>query len=308
MIPHNLLTALPFWDKKEKQTFRQPYCKGPIGAIQCRYDRMLPFTLKHNPETAPNFVRLVSVNPSSPGGTINAINLHTLITVLTTTADDADGDSNGYIYHEGSLDINPATTVNEYNSDQSDNPDTWDSVGTTTWADFVCDGGYYYIEISVGSSRYYSELIQISDFDEQGTTPDNMNKTRLRIEGTNLCPVGELAATLNVNKLFVDSYTSEPEYSITKEVAKDGQAEETPVWVKYKKRYVARFHAIETVIDWLHSLVLYGDNVSVTDQYGYQASISDIGIQVSWPTEFDGCVGLVEFSYSITYLSQTGCC
>lgn len=296
MIPHNLLTALPFWDKMKKQSFRQPYAGTDIGAIECRYDRMLPFTIKHTPAAAPNFIYLVRKDG------LRAINFGTLISASNTTVD-----GKGYIFYSAGSDHNQATSITEYSADGS-NPTIWDVYGTTTWADWVCDGGLYYLEISIGSSRYYSELMRISDFPETTADPTNPNVSRVKIEGTNLCAVGDLPATLNANKLFIDGNTSDPQYVLEKEVAKDGQDEESPVWVKLKKRYRVRFHAIEPVADWVASLPLYGDNVNLTDQYGYQAAITDIEVDVSWPEQFNGHLALVEMSYTITYLSQTGCC
>lgn len=296
MVPQNLITALPFWDKMEKQTFRQSFGAG-LGDIECRYDRMLPFTVMHTPIASPNFIYLVRKDG------LRAINIGALISVTTATHD-----GKGYLYYAAGTDHNQSTSITEYSGDTSDNPTTWDVFGSTTWANWVCDGGEYYLEISIGLARYYSELMRISDFPEQTADPTNENLARVRIEGTNLCVIGDLPAALNVNKIFLDAKTSDPQYEIEREVAKDGQEEEFAVWAKMKKRYNITFHAIESVVDWLHSLVLYGDNVSVLDQYGFQASISDIEIKTTWPEDFDGWLARVDFSYSISYFSATGCC
>ena len=296
MIPQNLITALPFWDLKEKQTFRQSFCEGNLGYIECRYDRMLPFTVLHTPETSPSSIYLVQKDGE------RALKIDGLLADSTTT----DGGL-GYIFFDGALDINQATSVTEY-SNGGDNPTTWDVFGSTTWADWVCDGGFYYIEMAVGSERYYSELMRISDFPEFSENPAVDTLSRIRIEGTNICAIGDLPATLNANKLFIDAKTSSPEYLIEKEVATDGNEEETAVWVKFKKRYKVTFLAIETVIDWVASLPLYGGNVNISDQYGFQGVVTDIEVDVSWPDDFGGCVAQVELSFSREYFSQTGCC
>jgi len=296
MVPQNLITALPIWDKKEKQTFRQSYCGGSIGAIECRYDRIVPWTIMHTPAATPNFVYLVQKDGQQ------AIKVDGLISINTQTVGGI-----GYVYFEGGTDINQATSVTKY-SNGGDNPTTWDSAGSTTWGNWVCEGGEYYLEFSIGSNRYYTELMRLSDFPEFSDDPTNNTTTRVRIEGTNICPVGNLPAALNANKLFIEGKTADPEYLLEKDVAKDGQEEESPVWVKYKKRYKVTFHVIETVADWVASLPLYGGNVNVTDQYGTQETVSDITVEITWPEEFNGCLAQIEFTYSITYLSQTGCC
>ena len=290
MVPQNLISALAFWDAKENQTFRRSYCGSDIGAILCRYDRLLPFIIMHTPAAAPNFVYLVQED-----GT-RAINLGPLITVNSATIGGV-----GYLFYEGSSDINQSTSVTQYTADG----DVWDSFGSTTWGNWVCDGGKYYIEVSAGSSRYRSELMQISDFPEEGAGSGTLKHTR--IEAINSCPVGNMPASMVSHKLFIEGHLNDPAYLFDKEVAKDGQEEEAPVWVKFKKRYKITFLAIETVADFMASLLLY-DLVLVTDLNGWKNEVTDKEVDVSWPEDSNGCVAQIEFSFSITYLSQTGCC
>lgn len=292
MVPQNLITALPVWDAKEKQTFRQAGA-SELGAIECRYDRLLPWTILRTPAATPTYVYLVAQN------SLTALNITSLLSMSSTTVN-----SKGYAFFQGSVDINQATAVTDYRWISG----AWSANTTKTWAQFVGDGGYFYLEFSFSGTKFYSELMRITDFPEVCDDPANECSARVKIEGTNLCPIGDLPGTLNANKLFIDGNTSDPDYVLDKEVAKDGQEEETPLWVKLKKRYKIIFFAVEPVVDWLHTLPLYGDNVSVTDQYGYTASISDIEVDESWPEEFGGWLARVEFSYAITYLSQTGCC
>ena len=291
MVPQNLISALAFWDTKASQTFRQSYCDPSLCAIPCRYGRLLPFILKHTPAGAPNFVYLVQED-----GT-RAIDLGPLITVNSATIAGI-----GYIYFEGPFDINQATPVTQYSDDGGD---VWDVFGSTTWGNWVCDGGRYYIEISIGSSRFRSELLLISDFPEEGAGSGTLKHTR--IEAINSCPVGEMPASIMAHKLFIEGAPNDPIYLFDKEVAKDGQEEETAVWMKLKKRYKITFLAIETVADWVASLLLY-DIVLVTDLNGWKMPVYDIEVDVSWPEDSNGCLAQVEFSYAVTYLNQTGCC
>lgn len=291
MVPQNLITALPIWDAKEKQTFR--LAGNTDGSIECRYDRMLPWTILRSPAATPTYVYLVKKDG------LTALSITALLSMSSSTED-----GNGYAYFEASVDINQASAQTDYRWISG----AWSANTTKTWAQFVEAGAEYYLEFSFSGTKFYSELMRINDFPESADLSESCIGSRVKIEGTPLCAVGDLPASLNVNKLYIDANTSDPQYIIEREVAKDGQEEETAVWVKMKKRYNITFHAIETVVDWLHSLVLYGGNVSVTDQYGFQSTIADIEIETSWPEEFNGWLAEVKFSYTVTYLSGTGCC
>jgi len=294
MVPQNLITALPIWDSRDKQTFRNAQFNTGIGLVECRYDRMLPWIIKQA-ASVPTYVYLVAEND------LTALDITSLMSMLTDT-----WNGNGYAYFEGSVDINQASAVTDYRWIAG----AWSANTSKTWAQFVTPGSNYYLEFSFGGVKFYSELMKISDFPEFSDDASGgcAGSPRTRIEGTNACNIGDLPPTLSAQKLFVDAPTSEPEYVIEKDVAKDGQDEESPVWVKYKKRYKIVIYTTESVADWLASLPLYGASVNVADQYGYQSAVTDIEVGVTWPEDFSGMVALVEFSYSITYLSQTGCC
>lgn len=292
MVQQNLITSLPFFDARGKQTFRQ--AKSTQGAIPCRYDRILPFTIKRTPAAAPTYIYAVKYGDQS------ALDITSLLSISTETVD-----SIGFAYWAYGLDHNQATAVQDYRWTAG----AWAANTTKTWAQFFSEGDLFYLEISFSGTKYYSELMRLSDFPETVTDPsDECAGTYIRIEGTNICKVGDLPAALNVQKLFIDGKTSDPEYLISRQVSEDGHDEEHPVFVKLKKRYKAIFYTVESVVDWLSTLPLYGDNVNLVDQYGYQAAVTDIELDVSWPEEYNGWLARVELTYSINYLSSTGCC
>jgi hypothetical protein len=291
MVQQNLITSLPFFDGKEKQTFRQ--AKGTEGALPCRYDRILPFAIKRTPAAAPTYIYLVKSDDSV------ALNITSLLTIDTVTVDGV-----GFAYWAYGSDHSQVSAVQDYRWIAG----AWSANTTKTWAQFVEEGEHYYLEVSFSGTKFYSELMRISDFPETTTDPSSDCGSYIRIEGANTCAVGDLPAALNMQKLFIEGKTSDPEYLVEKDVAPDGQDEDTALWVKLKKRYKITFHAIEPVVDWLTTLPLYGDFVNVVDQYGYQAVIRDIVVEVTWPQDFGGWLAQVEFSYSITYITTTGCC
>lgn len=291
MVQQNLITSLPIFDAKEKQTFRQ--AKSTDGAIPCRYDRILPWAIKRTPAAAPTYIYAVKY------GDQGALDITSLLSVSTDTVDGV-----GFAYWAYGLDHNQASAVNDYVWVSG----AWSLHSTKTWAQFFSEGDFFYLEFSFGGTKFYSELMQLWDFPETTTDPSNDCSTYVRIEGANLCRIGDLPGALNIQKLFVEGRTSDPEYIVTRQVAEDGQDEETPVWVKLKKRYKIIFYTVESVVDWLTTLPIYGDNVNVVDQYGYQAAVGDIVVEVTWPEDFNGWLARVEFTYSINYLSGTGCC
>ena len=292
MVPQNLITALPFWDAKEKQTFRAFYCKGveQIGAIQCRYDRMLPWTIQGH-SSAPTYVYLVKQDGSA------ALN----ITSLLTTAGLTENGIN-YRYHSGALDINQAAGVQDYRWVSG----AWQANTTKTWSDFVCDGGYYYLEVSFGGTKYYSELMRVVDFPEFSEGPGT-NASRVRIEAYSTCLLGDFPAGGTSQKLFIDAATSEPEYVTDREVAKDGNEEESVLWAKVKKVYKVQWLAPETVADFIATLPLY-NIVNVTDQNGFQSAVTDVGYKITWTEDGSGCLALVEFTYTVEAITTTWCC
>lgn len=260
------------------------------GAIECRYDRLLPFLIEYSPATEPNYVYLVSRDG------LHAISLADLITVTTDTVDGV-----GYLYHIGAVDINQSTTVAKKIFD-----DVWDSDGTTTWADFVCDGGYYYLEVAFGEGDYFqSELLHIVDFPEFSEDVDSPTKTRVRFECVGNCTIaGVVSAAVNTSqKVFLNARTAQPEYPTEKLAKKD----ETILWAKIKKRHTVKFWAIETVLDFFATMPLY-ETVDFTDQYGVRSVISDIEVKATWNDDGGDCVADVEVSFIRDFVEYSGCC
>lgn len=307
MIKQNLLSALPFFTTQGMQTFRHPAAEGHKSklAIACRYDRLLPWTIKHTPAATPNQVLLCKADGSE------AIKLDTIITVSTQTID-----SVGYVYHEGSADVNtPSTTVNKYTGDTSDTPITWDGAGTTTYAAFVGDGGYFYLDISIGSgpaTRYFSELMEIRKFEEFSSLASGCTTfPHARIEAVTDCAIGDMFPAGIANKIFVlNGSVRAPQYPIDREVATDGDGNETPLWTRMRKVYAVGMLCTETVADWAASLPLYtgGGKFNITDETGWQTSGTVEGVTVDWPDNYNGMVAEVEIRFSIEAFTQSGCC
>lgn len=286
-----MMTALPMWTAKEFQTFRRHYSQGKesFAAINCRYDRLLPWIIK-NQGSAPTYVYLVKKDGSQ------AIDIAGLLSTSNASHGGVD-----YCFFEGALDLNQATDCNKFSWDGS----SWNLIGDSTWPNFVEDGAFYYLEFSFGGTKYWSELIRISDFPEFASDPTGCNGM-VRIECASACAVGGVPP-LGGQKLFIDGETSDAEYSLEREVATDGNNDETSVWVKSKKRYTVKFYAIETVADFVSTIPLYSV-VNITDQTGFQTAVTDVDFQITWPQDQGGALALVELSYAVQYINQTHCC
>lgn len=290
-VPQDLPVPLAFWDAKEKQFFRRFYCsaKDEFSALQCRYDRMLPWVIKNQSGT-PTYVYLVQSDGSF------SLDITTLLTITNETVDGVD-----YCLHGGGSDINQATSVSEYGW----NGTAWAFRSNKTWAEWVSPSRYYYLEINFGGTRYYSELLQIQDFPEVANDPMGCTEPRIRVECSNNCAVGPVPSLSGyAPKFFIVGETSQPEYLVEKQVSTDGEEEETVIWAKAKKRYKIIFPANETLADFVSTMPLY-DTVNIADQNGFQADVTDVSFRITWEND---CLANIELSYSIVHVAQAFCC
>lgn len=306
MVKQNQLSALPFFPSQDMQAFRHPAADGvkDLLALLCRYDRMLPFIIKKTPAAAPNHVLLCKADG------LSALKIDTLLTTLSTETIDGVG----YTIHAGSVDINPATSVAKYSGEASDNPRIWDSVGNDTYANFVGSGGYFYLDVSIGSpgERFFSELIYISDVPE---FPELSSACAgfpyIRIEAVTDCPIGTMYPAGYANKLFVkNGSVRAPQYPIDRNVATDGNGAEEALWTRLRKLYAVGILCPESVADWAASLQLYtgGGAFNITDETGFQTAAKVESVTVDWPDQYNGIVADVEIRFSIEAAYQTGCC
>lgn len=288
------------------QTFRHPAADGlhDLLAILCRYDRMLPWLVQKTPAASPNQVLLCKRDGSA------AIKIDTLLTSLST--DTVDGV--GYTIHAGSVDINPATSVPGYAGDTGDTPTTWDGTGNTTYGAFVGSGGYFYLDVSIGSpaTRYFSELLYISDVPEFPVLSGGCTGfPYIRIEAVTDCKIGDMFPAGSSNKIFVkNGSVRAPQYPIDRNVATDGNGEESPLWTRLRKVYAVGMLCPESVADWAASLQLYtgAGAFNITDETGFQTAATVEAVTVDWPDQYNGIVADVEIRFSIEAAYQTGCC
>lgn len=292
-IAQNLPTALPIWPNWKFQSFRQPYCSGSAAvALSARADRVLPWMIEG--ETAePDYVYLVEKDGS------NAVDITDLLTILTGTEG-----GNDYVYCEASTDIDQGAELTEHTGW---NGTTWTTTpGENTWGAFVRCGNDYYLEFKFDSNYYYSEAFTIVDFPEFSTDPTSETLTRVRIEAATSCMIDAIPP-LGVQKLFVDNVTAEAEYLVEDSVSEDGNGEKKVLWAKMKKRYHVKFYAVESVMDFCAMLPLYS-NVTITDQYGLQSSVSDIDVKGTWGDDGAGCLILIDIAFTRDFAAYTNCC
>ncbi len=305
MIKQNLLSALPFFPSEDMQTFRHPAADGHHDALSilCRKDRILPFCIKKSPAATPNFVLLCKKDGSE------AIKLDTIITISTTTVDGI-----GYVYHEGSTDVSTqSTTVTKYTGDSADSPKIWDGASNTTFDAFVGSGGYFYLDVSIGTPgvRYFSELLYIRDIEEFPSLAGCSDFPYIRIEAVTDCPIGDMFPVFAANKIFVSNGSVRaPQYPIDRVVSQDGLGEETVLFTRLRKVYTIGMICPESVADWAASLQLYtgGGKFNITDETGWQTGATVESVSVDWPDNYDGIVADVEIRFSIEAVTQSGCC
>lgn len=316
--PQNLPSALPFWGAAPtsgltgsddwavaaaKQTFRMSYCNVDPRyiALQCRYDRMLPFIVERPTTDTPTVIYLAEKDATEYDGAspVGAADITSLLTLGTF-----DFDGKHYIEHPGQLDISQGTSI-----------DVLTAAGpiTSSWGAWVKPGGLYYLILEFAdTTRLYSELLQIEDFPELSEIPDSECASRIRIECVNNCAVGDLPPVSQAAyKLFIYHPTSQPSYILDKSVATDGKKQEKLMFATVKKRWRIAFYAPETVADFCSLIPLFSANpfgVVITDQYGVSGAVKDIEVDVSWPGEMGDCLALIEIFFTRDYTAFENCC
>lgn len=315
--PQNLLTAVPFWGAEgtgasswekaaAKQTYRMQYCNLALHqvAIQCRYDRMLPLLMERPTGDLPEKVLLMRHDAPNPG---SAIPSECADVTALFTFDTFDYDGKTYVEFPGQVDINQATTFTAY----SDKFAPWGA--TRTWASYVVNEGFYSLVIEFpDESRLYSELLQISDFPEFSEVPDSECLSRVRIECVNSCSIGPLPpVSVASQKLFSYNVLISPEYITDLSLATNGLNQSQVLSGVVKKRWRLTLYGVETVADFCSLLPLFSADasaVNITDQYGVGSNAKDIEVQISWPTEFNGCLAQIDIYFTRDYVSFDNCC
>lgn len=307
MLKQNALVALPFFTQESYQTFRHPAADGLRDslAILCRADRLLPIIIKRTPAATFTKVYLCSADSKV------ALDITTLISgTLTATVDGV-----GWVYNPGAVNIGTGDVPKHTGT--GSNPTTWGaSIGDQTVAEFVGSGGYFYLDISISTSRYFSELLYVTTIPEFPELSDSCASFPfVRLEATTQCDIGDyFPADLVVsNKVFIkNGGVYAPQYEVERVVSADGNGQEDALWVKLKKIYSVNLFCPESVADWAASLVLYrGDPtppLNVTDEHGFQYAATIENVSVQWPDQFNGIVAEVELQFSIDAVTQTGCC
>jgi hypothetical protein len=245
--------------------------------------------------SAPDYVYLVKKDAT------RAINITPLITVLTASAG-----GNNYAFCEGSYDIDVNAEVTEHTGW---NGTAWTTTpGENTWANFVECGQAYYLEFKFGSRRYYSEAFKIMDFPEyENDDPTNEEYARVRIEAVTLCMLDDIPP-LGTHKIFVNGFTSDPEYIVEETVSEDGNGEKKLLWGKMKKRYHIKFYAVESVMDFCALLPIF-HTVNIRDQYGFQSPVKVEDVKFTWGDDDGrGCVCLIDIAFTRDFATYSNCC
>lgn len=307
MLKQNALVALPFFTQESYQTFRHPSADGLRDnmAILCRSDRLLPIIIKRTPPATFTKVYLCSAD------TKVALNITSLISGTATQTIDGVG----WVYNPGSTNLGGGQVPKHAGT--GSNPITWGTtIGDQSIEAFVGSGGYFYLDIQIGSTRYFSELLYMADIPEFPELSDGCSSFPfVRLEATTQCDIGDyFPAGLNVsNKVFIkNGGVYSPQYEVERVVSEDGNGTEDALWVKLKKIYSVILYCPESVADWAASLVLYRGNpippLNVTDEHGFQYPATIENVSVQWPDQFNGIVAEVDLQFSITPVTQTGCC
>lgn len=307
MLKQNALVALPFFAQESYQTFRHPAADGLRDslAILCRSDRLLPIIIKHTPAASFSKVYLCSADSKV------ALDITTLMSGTTTQT----VDGVGWVYNPGAVDLGGGDVPKHAGT--GSNPTTWGtSIGDQSVADFVGSGGYFYLDIRIGTTRYFSELLYMTDIPEFPELSDSCASfPYVRLEATTQCDIGNyFPADLTVsNKVFIkNGGVYSPQYEVERVVSEDGNGAEEALWVKLKKIYSVILYCPESVADWAASLVLYRGSptppLNVADEHGFQYPASIENVSVQWPDQFNGIVAEVELQFSIEAVTQTGCC
>ncbi len=292
---HNLPSAFPVWSNKNSQTHKQFYCKGweSLAAIKVRYDRMSPIVIM-GPTADPTKVWLREQDFDT---NLDAEQLD--ITTLLGAWEISDENGKDYVKYYGDTDLAQGTAVPRYTAEGA-------ILTSQTWAQFVDCSKYYTIHFDFPSGQYYSELIRFLDFPEFSTDASDEHLVHIRLRARSTCTIGDIP-TGTENRLFFNGYVYAGEYLINDVVQTGGDEEDTPLWIKVKKRYAIKLYAIESVVDFLATVPAYG-TIELSDQYGHNTAIRDVEVKPVLSEEFGECFYEVDFSFTKDYIDTNGCC
>ncbi len=305
-LKQNALVALPFFPEESYQTFRHPAADDVWEslAILSPRDKLVPIIIQRTPAATPSKIYLCAAEAKV------ALD----ITLLVGGGSTATIDGKGWFYNSGAtLGASECPKV----AGTGSNPITWGAPsGDQTIDEFIATYPYVYLDIQIGASRFFSELLYMADVPEFPELTDGCgNFAYVRLEAITACNIGTyFPAELDVNNTVYikNGGVYAPQYRVDRVVAEDGNGEESPLWVKFKKIYNVTLYCPESVADWAASLVLYrndGDaTLKVHDEHGhlYEAIVENVTVQ--WPDTLNSIVAEVNLEFSIEAVTQTGCC
>lgn len=304
-LKQNALVALPFFPQESYQTFRHPSAQGVWDsmAILASINRLPSIIIQKTPAASPSKIYLCAVDAKV------ALD----ITPLVAGGSTATIDGKGWFYNPGAtLGATEVTKV----TGSGENPTTWGAAtGDQSISSFVGGGRYVYLDVLLGGARFFSELMYMADIP---ATPELSSGCGafpfVLLEAETECNIGEyFPGNLTTNKVWIkNGGVYAPQYRVDRVVAEDGNGEEEPLWVKFKKIYSVILYCPESVADWAASLVLYrnGDDppLKVWDEHGHMYEAVIENVSVTWPDNLNSVVAEVDLQFSINAVTQTGCC
>ena len=190
-LKQNALVALPFFPEESYQTFRHPAADDVWEslAILSPRDKLVPIIIQRTPAATPSKIYLCAAEAKV------ALD----ITLLVGGGSTATIDGKGWFYNSGAtLGASECPKV----AGTGSNPIAWGaSSGDQTIDEFIATYPYVYLDIQIGTSRFFSELLYMADVPEFPELTDGCgNFAYVRLEAITACNIGTyFPAELDVN-------------------------------------------------------------------------------------------------------------
>jgi hypothetical protein len=265
-------TPFAFYELEEWQNRNLRWCKGEqyTYRLLCPKTHLLPFQIRRTPVDYP----ITALNLRTEDGTV----------VRDLLPNIAEKD-----FKVRRLKLEPEGDYKDYIIQYGREPLT----------EPLPEGRYYLTLEDCTGGTYYSEVIEVCDFDY--LRPEKL----VRLVYCNCSPIGGIIYGDGYkNILYLDTEIGTPEYKYDEEGVNDGDGNFKPTHQKQYKYYQFILTAPEFLSDALHTIRAH-DEVYITSRQGYSAKAEEIEVKSRWETS---CVAEMTIQFRNDQLINLNCC
>jgi len=279
MLQYGIKQPLRFYQKLEHQNRYRKGAAAKVFKLLAPTNRLLPFQLKRAATLLPiQSIKYVSVVDGSSTELLASLDSGELQTFAFQTYD--------YLVHFGIEDL--GLTMPE---------------------------GEYYLEVTDSVNTWYSEVIQVTDFDADDLTANSCVVTKLTYYDT--CDVADIFYRTQAfggpqykNIVYLDVDIGKPEYDYNEEGDEDGEGRFEADYKRLEKQYLLQGVFPEYMVDALTLIPLHIGKTGVVEvltQRGYAGEVDRITVSPQWQGDL-GLWALTDILFSTEFVVKANCC